>query len=41
MAKLIGFTLVLAGTAFAAWVYWQASNEANAQAWAAGTDPVR
>ena len=40
VAKLVGLTLVLAGSAYAAWWYWQASKEASAEAWAAGTDRV-
>lgn len=41
MGKLLGWTVVLAGAAYAAWWYWQSSNEANAEAWAAATDRVR
>ncbi len=41
MGKLLGWTVVLAGTAYAAWWYWRAGNEANTEAWAAGTDRIR
>ncbi len=40
MKNLLGVTVLLAGAAWAAWWYWQSANQANAEAWAAGTDRI-
>lgn len=40
MRRLIGWTLVLVGAAWAGWSYWQEAKRPAAQAWAAGTDRI-
>ena len=40
MSKLLGWTTVIVGVAYGAWLYWRSSNQANADAWAAGTDRI-
>jgi hypothetical protein len=38
--KLLQATVLLVTAAGAAWWYWRSANQANADAWAAGTDRV-
>ncbi len=38
--KFLLFVATVAGAGYGLWRYWQATNAANAQAWAAGTDKV-
>lgn len=40
MKKLLEATVLLAAAGALAWWYWQQAHQANAQAWAAGTDTV-
>lgn len=40
MKKLLIVVVGLTGAGYLAWRYWQEVNAENAQAWAAGTDPV-
>lgn len=40
MKKFLLFVITVAGAGYAFWRYWQSTNAANAQAWAAGTDKV-
>lgn len=40
VSKLLGWTTVIAGIAYGAWRYWQASNQPTADAWAAATDRI-
>jgi hypothetical protein len=38
--RLLQSVLLLVTAAGVAWWYWQSANQANADAWAAGTDSV-
>jgi uncharacterized membrane protein len=40
MKRLLQSVVLLATAAGVAWWYWQSANQANADAWAAGTDRV-
>jgi uncharacterized membrane protein len=40
MKRLLQSVVLLATAAGVAWWYWKSSNQANADAWAAGTDSV-
>jgi predicted negative regulator of RcsB-dependent stress response len=39
--KFLIVATAIAGVGYAAWQYWVTTNEANARAWANGTDKTR
>lgn len=41
MRRFLIVATAIAGVGYAAWQYWQATNEANARAWATGTDQTQ